>query len=651
MFFYVSRIIFVVVLLPFVCLSGFPQEQTSRDRKAQKFYEQAEVALKNKNYTEALKALNMVIAEDPRFIDAYLLKADIWAEQDSVAQQVGVLEEAIAIEPEKLPKLYYSLGSSALRIGLYAKAESALKNYLKYAGENAPFGEKAKQKLAKATVALNFENHPVNFEPQNMGASINSEWDEYWPSITLDGQTLIFNRLLPPYDNYSKDRSRYQEDFFVSQQVDGVWQPAEPMVSINTAYNEGAQSISADGNLLFFTACTRSDGWGSCDIYFSRKKNNRWTEPKNAGAPVNSASWESQPSISANGEYLYFVSNRKGGKGGMDIWRCKLKGFSDLGSPMWGAAENLGDSINTSGNEMSPYIHADGEMLYFSSDYWLGLGGTDLFCSRLKNDSVWTKPRNLGYPINTYKDEQGLVVNADGNLAYFSSDRPGSKGMDIYYFKMPKESKPSPVSYIKGKVFDKETKKPLCAQVELVDVDNSKSVIKGESCSEKGEFLMCLPLGKEYAFNITLPGYMFYSKNFAMKKVKAVGNPYLLEVALDPIAIGKSAVLTNIFFETASYELLNESLAELQRLREFLLQNRTVKIEIGGHTDNVGGVEYNQKLSENRARAVYNYLVKNGFSSDRISFRGYGYSQPVADNETPEGRALNRRTEIKVIQK
>ncbi|HEX7585399.1 MAG TPA: OmpA family protein, partial [Prolixibacteraceae bacterium] len=485
----------------------------------------------------------------------------------------------------------------------------------------------------------------------NLGPNINSEDDEYWPSITVDGKTLIFTRLVGSKAATSQQRSLAQEDFYTSQLVNNVWQPCEPLSSINTIYNEGAQTISTDGKLLFFTACTRSDGRGSCDIYFSRNKAGKWSVPQNAGEPVNSPAWESQPSISANGETLYFVSNRKGGKGGMDIWKCNLKGFSQWGMPIWGNPVNMGDSINTPGNEMSPFIHSDGKTLYFASDYWPGLGGYDIFYSRQKNDSVWTQPQNIGYPINSYKDEQGLVVDASGKNAYYSSDRPGSKGMDIYSFELYKVARPSPVTYIKGKVVYEDTGAPICAKVELIDLENSKSVIKGESCWEKGEFLMCLPLGKEYAFNISKEGYLFYSDNFQLKEKKDIIDPYILEIKMKKIKLGGTVILRNIFFETGKYDLLPESKVELQKLTDFLNLNKTLIIEIEGHTDNVGSEEMNQKLSESRAQEVYTYLVNNGIEEQRMKYSGYGLSRPISSNETDEGRALNRRTEFKIIKK
>lgn len=634
----------------FICNLSFGQNVSSDQKKALKLFEQAKLAYHNSLFSKSLELLDDILILDSSFIEAYMMKSDIYQEVDSAALQIKSIEGALKLNPEKYPKLYYVLGNANYRSGLYQEAIDSYKQYLLLADEKSPFVDRVKESIRKCSGSVILLKHPVPFDSVNLGENINSDDDEYWPSITVDGKTLIFTRLVGARRADGLPRSNAQEDFYTSRLENKVWQPSVPLYEINTNYNEGAQSISTDGKLLFFTACTRNDGKGSCDIYFSTNKSGNWSDPQNAGLPVNSPSWESQPSISANGEALYFVSNRNGGKGGMDIWMCDLKGFSEYGYPVWGKAINLGDSVNTSGNETSPFIHSDGKTLYFASDYWPGMGGYDMFYCR-KNNYDWSGPVNLGFPINTNKDEQGLVVDASGENAYYSSDRPGSKGMDIYSFKLHKDARPNPVSYIKGQVVDAETGKPICAKVELTDLDNSMSAIKGESCWDKGEFLMCLPVGKEYAFNVSKDGYLFYSENFQLKEIKGIIDPKILEIKLKKIKVGGSVTLRNVFFNTDSYELLPQSKVELQRLIDFLRQNRTLIIEIGGHTDNVGSQEYNQKLSESRAKEVYNYLVAHTINEKRMTFSGYGYSIPISSNESEAGRALNRRTEFRIIKK
>lgn len=638
-------------ILIFLVELSFGQGYSTRDKKAIKLFEQAKLSSNDNLYSKSLKLLDEAIALDPTFLEAYLLNSDIYQEIDSVSLQIKSLEAALHINTSKYPKLHFTLGNAYYRAGLYQKAIDSYTKYLEIAGQDGTFVSKARINIEKCTGAVNLLKQPFPFNSKNMGPYVNSLDDDYWPSLTVDGKTIIFTRLLGASSKTGQGRAMAQEDFYTSQLIDNQWQQSESVSSINTTSNEGAQSISSDGKLLFFTACNRNDGFGSCDIYFSRNKAGTWSIPQNVGEPINSAAWESQPSISANGESLFFVSNCKGGKGGMDIWECKLLNISSGGLPVWSKPVNMGDSINTLGNENSPYIHSDAKTLYFASDSWPGLGGYDMFYSRKLNDSVWSKPHNIGYPINSYKDEQGLVVDASGKNAYYSSDRPGSHRMDIYSFELYKEARPAPVTYIKGKVTDDETGETLCAIVELVDVNNSNSVIKVESCWEKGEFLMCLPLGKEYAFNVSKEGYLFYSQNFQLKEKMDFIDPYILEIKLKKIAIGGSVVLRNIFFDTGSYELLPESRSELQRLIDFLITNKTLYIELEGHTDNIGSEELNLNLSESRAKEVYKYLVSKGIRDERMIFKGYGYSQPIGTNDTPEGRAFNRRTEFKIIRK
>lgn len=636
-----------------IFLSGvsFGQGYSTQNKKAIKLFEQAKQETNQGMYSKSLHSLQAAIVLDSTFLEAYLMNSDIYLELDSVPLQIKALETAIRINASKYPKLHYNLGNAYYRSGFYQKAIDSYTNYLGYTSSKETFVSKARVNIEKCKAAVNLLKHPVPFNSKNMGTNINSSDDEYWPSLTVDGKMIIFTRLMGTDAQAGQNRAMVQEDFYTSQLVDNEWQPSEPLSSINTTNNEGAQSISSDGKLLFFTSCSRNDGIGSCDIYFSRNKGGKWSVPQNVGEPVNSPAWESQPSISANGETLYFVSSRKGGKGGMDIWKCNLLAFSDRGIPVWSNAIDLGDSINTPGNENSPFIHPDNKTLYFSSDTWPGMGGFDIFYSRRRNDLVWNKPHNIGYPINSIKDEQGLVVDASGKNAYFSSDRAGSLGRDIYSFEITGDAQPTPVSYVKGKVMDGDSGEPLCANVELIDLNDPKSVIKGESCWEKGEFLMCLPLGKEYAFTVFKEEYLFYSENFQLKQKMDFVDPYILEIKLKKIEIGGSVVLRNVFFNSGSFELLPESMGELQRLIDFLIANKTLSVEVEGHTDNVGGEEKNLSLSQSRAKEVYKYLVGKGIEESRLAFKGYGYSQPVSSNETPEGRALNRRTEFKITRK
>lgn len=641
----------IVFFLVYLSVSGYAQGYSTSNKKAVKLFEEAKSNAGNGLYARSLQLLHEALEMDSTFFEAYLLSSDIYQEIDSIHLQVKALETAVRMRSTKYPKVFYTLGNAYYASGNYQKAIGTYSQYLEEVGPSGTFVIQARRNMEKSSQAVYLVNNPVPFNIKSLGPNINSADDDYWPSLTVDGQMIIYTRLIGSGNFAGPVPDMLQEDFFTSQLVDSVWQKSEPVASVNTRDNEGAQSISSDGKLLFFTACGRRDGVGSCDIYFSRNKDGNWSEPRNAGVPVSSGTWESQPSISANGKVLYFVSNRKGGKGGMDIWKCNLLAFSEKGFPVWGTPVNLGDSVNTAGNENSPFIHPDNQTLYFASDHWAGLGGYDIFYCRKLNEFTWTKPRNIGYPINSYRDEQGLVVDASGRNAYYSSDRKGSQRRDIYTFELHPDAQPVPVTYIKGMVTDAATGEPLCATVELVDLQDTTSHSTVESCWEPGQFLVSLPLGREYAFTVAKEGYLFYSENYQLKEIMEYIDPYIIEIKLQKIEPGNAVVLRNVFFKIDSYELLPESMSELDRLVALLKSNPTIQIALEGHTDNVGSEQYNLNLSEDRAHEVHHYLVNKGIASERISYKGYGFSRPVSENDSPEGRAMNRRTEFRIIRK
>jgi outer membrane protein OmpA-like peptidoglycan-associated protein len=396
---------------------------------------------------------------------------------------------------------------------------------------------------------------------------------------------------------------------------------------------------------MVFTACNRKDGLGRCDLYFSTREGENWSEPMNLGSPINTSFRETQPSLSADGRTLYFSSNRAGGRGQHDIWVSHL----DMNNK-WSQPVNLGDSINTGGIEMSPFIHPDGRTLYFSSDGLTGMGGYDIFMSRQDDNGNWSSPRNLGYPINTNRDEIGLIVNARGDKAYYSSDIDLQKGKDIYVFDMPKSLRPEAVTYMKGKIFDALTVHPLKAQFELTDLNTGSVIHFSYSDSISGEFLVAIPTYHNYMLNVSRQGYLFFSENFAMNGSYDASEPFLKDIPLQPLQVGVSIILKNIFYETDSFALKKESVAELRKVVDFLQQNPNVRIEISGHTDNTGNPEYNQLLSENRARTIAEYLINAKIESERVRYQGYGMNMPVNENDSEVNRALNRRTELKIIE-
>ncbi len=594
------------------------------------------------NYTDAISEAYKILNKYPDYVDASLLLSDIYNEIDSTELEIAFLEKASGYSDN--PVISYRLAEAGYSIGLYDKAINYYKTYLQTAKVTEVRKAEVRRKIKNCEFAIDAKKHPVEFHPQRLSENINTANDEYWPSLSVNQKQLVFTRLI------KNEGQIPHEDFFVSIYNLNGWSLASPIVEINTSKNEGAQSLSANGKILFFTACNRADGYGSCDIYYSEKSGDKWSTPGNVGSPVNTKSWETQPSFSSDNKYLYFSSNRPGGKGGKDIWRAELLEFSIGGKIKWGEPENLGDSINTPGNEISPFIHANNKTFYFASDYHIGMGGYDLFTSQIKEDGTFSESENLGYPINTTEDEQGLNISADGITCFFSSARGEESGLDIYTFELEEKMRPAPVTYARAKVIDGVALKPVQAKIELVNLTNLTEK-RSETANEEGVAFLCFPVGANYAFNVSQEGYLFYSQAFYLDDSKSVSDPYKIKIKLQPIKIGAEMNLYNIYFETDSFRILPESEPELQKLVAFLSNNPTLKVEIQGHTDNSGNSIKNHELSELRAKSVADYLISEGIKHERLNSIGHGENRPVAKNETEKGRTMNRRTTIKIIGK
>ena len=325
-------------------------------------------------------------------------------------------------------------------------------------------------------------------------------------------------------------------------------------------------------------------------------------------------------------------------------------GYNSNGVPKFSQPKNLGDTINTPRNESTPFIHSDNKTLYFSSDGHQGLGGEDIFVSQRDENGQWSKPRNIGYPINTKDEEASLIVSPSGKTAIFCSDREGGFGdLDLYQFELYSEARPLAVTYMKGVVTDQKTNAKLSAQVKIIDVATGDEIASTSSDPVTGSFIISLPVNRNYALNVSKSKYLFYSDKIELQN-STPDKPFLVNIALKPIEVGESIVLKNIFFETGSAELKSESVAELTKLMQFMRRNAEVRIEISGHTDNVGSDSMNQKLSEERANAVADYLFNNGIDKQRVRSVGYGKTRPIDTNDTEQGRANNRRTMFEIIK-
>ena len=619
---------------------------SSDNAKAIRHYQQATAYYDEKKYTDALEELKKAIDRDKNFVEAYMLMGDIYSDMGMKEESVAAYAEAVRINPEFFPKNFSNLAKEEMKLGKYREALEHLEKFLLLDGISKESRDRAMRDTASCRFAIHATENPVPFNPENLGDHINSADAEYHPQLTADEKILIYTRkshLIGSTINLKHEA----EDFYFSRNNAGEWSRAIPLGKpINTTGNEGAHCISPDGHYLYFTACDRPDGYGSCDLYYSERSGDSWSDPVNLGPAVNSRGWDSQPTISSDGNTLYFVSARNGGFGSKDIWKTTRDRSGNWMKPL-----NLGATINTTYDEQSPFIHPDNKTLYFSSRGHTGMGGFDIFISKKISKSSWSVPANIGYPINTGADDYSFFVSTDGMHAYFASDRKEGKGeQDIYRFDLYAAARPEQVTYVKGIVYDNESMKKLRADIELFDLATTELVTSAVSDRVTGEYLVCLPSGKNFALNVSREGYLFYSENFSLAAADTTKAPvpFRLDVGLHPIKIGQIAVLKNIFYETASADLKVVSKTELERIAIFLNANPDVKIELSGHTDNVGDKIYNQKLSEKRAQSVYNYLIANGIATDRLSFKGYGDTKPIATNDTEEGRQQNRRTEMAV---
>lgn len=626
--------------------------------KALKFYKSGRQAASAEDTNRAIKFFSKALKEDPNFIDARINIANLKYDDKDYERAKRIYKEILVTAPDYSANLYYNLAMVEWKMNEFEAAVKLFEVFLKKETKKNRRVDRAKIYIRDGEFAAWAIKNPVLFNPQRLSDNINTPAQEYLPTITADEESFIFTR-----------NQKGDENFFFSKKTDEGWSVAQPLESINTPLNEGAQTLSADGKWFVFTACNRREGMGSCDLFSSQQlSNGQWTPAKNMGAPINSRGWESQPSLSPDGKTLFFTSDRAG-KGGRDIWfsRRSSKG-------KWSEPKNIGAPINTKFDEQSPFFHPDGKTLYFMSQGHPGMGGDDLFLSRLQADGSWSQPENLGYPINTQSHEGALFIARDGRTAYFATDRMAREtsseeaegnpfreansriDVDIFSFDLPEAARATPVTYVKAIVKDAFTKRPLQANAELTTLSTQK--INYDDVTDKsGSFLVCLPMGENYALHVSKKGYLFHSENFQLEEAGSLAEPFVLEIYLEKIpentatakVESKPVILKNVFFATASAELRPESVSELMRLKKLLDDRPTIKIQLNGHTDDVGEEADNQQLSEARAKAVQDFLIEQGINSERLTFKGFGESRPIDSNETDVGRQKNRRTEFLIL--
>lgn len=624
-----KKLFLILLITNNFCLITLAQQQVAQ--KAMAAYFKAKDFGSRTQWEEGIVELQKAIKIQPDYTQAKELLGEYFFALKKYDDAIAILESS-ANEKDFSARSVFLLSEIFLKNNNGEKAKLYAEKYIARKDKVPNAAAKASQTILNANFAIEAKKNPVPFNPKNLGASINTKANEYFPYLTPDGKVFTFTRM-----------DGRQEDLFYANRNDTVFSNAMSYGNnVNTDDNEGASAMDAQGNFLFVTACNRMDGYGSCDIYYSVKQNNIWTAPQGIGKPVNTGAWEAQPSFSSDGSALYFASNRPGGFGGRDIWVSYLDNNMKLSEP-----KNLGPNINTKYDDQCPFIHADNQTLYFTSNGWPGMGNGDIYISR-KTDTGWTKAVNIGYPINTENDDNGMTVSYDGKTAFLSSSRAGGfGGLDLYSFELPENMQPKKTTYIKAVVKDAKSKQLLNASYSIIDLDTKKEVYKGNTSN--GKFFVSIELNKNDALQIQKEGYLFYSQNINLKETTTETKPYEIEVLLEPIAANSKIILNNVFFDFDKNELKQESFVELDKLADLLKKNPTVKIEISGHTDNKGDKKYNLTLSQKRAESVVNYLVQKGIAAARLVAKGYGDTMPIAPNDTEENKAKNRRTEVKVL--
>lgn len=606
---------------------------TGKQKKARQIFSEARLL---SDEHEKIKELKEAIEMDREFVEAYWLLSQTYENMHDEVNMIVYLERVAQPQYDKYDKTEDRLGKAYYSIGQYAKAKEC---FNKNTGKNTDW-------IKKCDDAIELKNHPILFKPTNL-VRVNTDYDDYWPSITADGKEI--STTVNVGQREGANNINAQEDIYHSYLGEnGEWSKSEPLgPPTNTNQNEGAQNFSVDGRYMFFIACDRVGGEGGCDIYYSIRRGNMWSPAINPGKPLNSRYWETTPSFSPAGDELFFSSSRPGGKGGKDIWVSKVT-ILENGLLQFSEPKNLGAPINTNEDEVSPYIHADNKTLYFSSKGHPGLGGYDIFYSQRDSNNVWSTPKNIGYPINSHRDEIGFCVDAQGDKAYLSSNGilKNGRGKDIYQLDLPEDLRPEKMEYFDGKVWDSKTKKPIQAHIEVYKLKDNKTVFQSVSDEITGDFQAFLPVDEKYGYNIHKKGYLFVSGSFEPRD-KATKRK---DIGMGEIAVGEKVTLKNIFFQFDSYKLSSDSYGELNRLVNFMRQNPKVYIELGGHTDIVGKREYNINLSQQRAKEVYDYLINHGAPQSHLSYKGYGPDKPIASNKTEDGRAQNRRTEVVITK-
>lgn len=595
-----------------------------------KIYQKAVAAYEQKNFASSISLLETLLKKNERNAEATLFLYQVYAEAKQYQKSINTFEKLIQIDTTIFLPYIVKYASQYMVLGNYNKAASIVESYK----NTLPSYLKTKA-FELLSICSYAQMHPRQLEIKvtNAGDSVNTADAEYFPSITVQDSLFLFMRRI----NFKR------EDFYTSTLTKNKFSKASPLSDdLNMEEKKGCMSLTQDLNTLYYAADYNEKGYGRYDIYKVTKTKKGWSEPKNLGRNINSDYWDSAPSIAPDNQALYFCSNRPGGYGGIDIYVTykNQKGF-------WEEAVNMGPTINTTGDEQAPFIHADNKTLYFSSNGWPGFGGSDLFVIRKKIDGNWSSPINLGYPINTFDNEGSIAVAGNGFEGYIASDRADSRGsLDIYKVILALNTRPNKTFYVKGFIADAESKKPLSGEVVLMNPAEENSTMQIQVDSN-GYFILGLPYLDSIGIRVNSKGHEFASTLLSLENINNLASK-TLEFNLAPIVKKFTRNFKNIFFDINLATLDKKSFIELDAVVTYLETTPSAAILIEGHTDNKGDSVQNLVLSSKRAGSIASYLIKKGIVANRISTKGLGDTKPIDTNNTEEGRAKNRRTSFTI---